>query len=304
MLLRPLPKKGKIAITSPASTPDKTKLDKGITYLENRGYTIVVGESCQLKTDYLAGDDAIRANELLDFVDDDSIDAIFCARGGFGSMRILNMLDYELIKEKRKLIAGFSDITALQWAIYQECGLPSISGMMPAVDFCSDSIPKYYEDQFWDLFQNQLSISLPMQYNHSTPIKGKLLPGTLSIAAKLLGTRYFPDTSGHIIVFEDVGEPQHKIEGYLMQFNLAGVLQHTSALMLGTFISPDNQEYESVPDNKTLYQRCFSHLPVPLITDIPYGHIDSKLTLPLGTEITLSIDSVVTLNLTEPLFDL
>lgn len=92
--LRPIPKNGRLALTSPASTPDAEKLKRGIAYLEGRGYSVTVGQTCYSRTDYLAGDDAMRANELLDFIDDDSIDAIFCSRGGFGSMKILRMFDF------------------------------------------------------------------------------------------------------------------------------------------------------------------------------------------------------------------
>lgn len=293
--LRPIPKNGTIAITAPASMPDAEKLKRGLAYIEQRGYKVVVGESCSSQLDYLAGDDALRANELLDFIDDDSVDAIFCARGGFGSMKILRMLDYELIKEKRKLLVGFSDITSLLLAIYAETGVGGISGMMPAYDFHSKEIPKKEADLFWQLietgkmkYESDAKISKINTFEEQQ-FSGKLMAGTLSLITKLLGTKYFPDLKNSILVLEDVGEPTHKLESYLEHLSLSGTISDLKALILGTFIPAESEEYPILPSYDEVYKRVFRSYPRPILSGLNYGHIPNKISLPIGLPITVNL---------------
>ncbi|TNE74665.1 LD-carboxypeptidase [bacterium] len=307
--LKPLPKNGTIAITCPASTPNSEKLEKGVAYLENRGYTVVIGDTCYAKQDYTAGDEPMRANELLDFIDDDSVNAIFCARGGFGSMKLLRMLDYELVKEKRKLITGFSDLTALLWGIYTQTGVPSISGMLPAVDFCSADIPTQFENQFWELintghFRTELNVS-PVFFNEKvlSEVEGVIFPGTLSLISKLIGSPYLPDTQNGILMLEDIGEPIHKVDGYLEHLSLSGMLSSSKAVCLGAFSPAEKEEYDEVPSWQTMFQRVFRSIPTPAITGFPYGHIPAKLSLPLGVPVRVSFDSKITIETLSPLFE-
>jgi muramoyltetrapeptide carboxypeptidase len=292
--LRPVPKNGRIALTSLASTPEPEKLKQGIAYLEHRGYKVIIGETCYAKTDYLAGDDAMRANEFLDFIDDDSIDAIFCTRGGFGSMKILRMLDFELIKEKKKLLVGFSDITSLLLAIYAKTGVPGISGMMPAYNFSSKTLPQKEEQQFWSLvetgtFEYEFSQKLTKLNDvEETTFSGPMIAGTLSLVTKLLGTPYAPDLSGHILLLEDIGERVHKIEGYFEHLSLSGALNETTALLLGDFTPAETEEYSDVPSNEDLLNRVFKSYRKPFYSGINYGHIPSLLSIPIGLPLEFS----------------
>lgn len=293
--LRSIPKNGTIAITSPASMPDVEKLKRGVAYIEQRGYKVVVGETCYSQLDYLAGDDALRANEFLDFVEDDSVDAIFCARGGFGSMKILRMLDYELIKEKRKLLVGFSDITSLLLAIYAQTGLGGISGMMPAYDFHTKEIPKKEEDLFWRLIEtgemNYESDAQISKINAFEEIEfsGKLMAGTLSLITKLLGTKYSPDFKDSILVLEDVEEQTHKLEGYLEHLSLSGAISDLRALVLGKFIPANAEEYPILPSYDEVFNRVFRSYPRPIISGLNYGHVPNKISLPIGLPITVTL---------------
>lgn len=291
--VRKLTKGGKIAITSPATTPDETKLKKGINYLEKRGYQVIVGDSCYSKLDYLAGDSSMRANELLEFYDDDSIDIIICARGGFGSMQLLNKLDYELIAEKRKLLIGFSDITSLLWAIYSQTGIIGISGMMPAYDFYKDSIPEEEESQFWNLIENgQLDYHFPnslqlMNNENESVISGIAFAGTLSLISKLIGTPYMPNLTNSLLILEDIGETTHKIEAYLEHLKLSGNLQNSSGILLGNFAPAEKEEYDEVPTFEELIKRVCSLVRVPIYKGLNYGHISNKISIPIGLPLIL-----------------
>ncbi len=308
--LRPLPKKGTIAITSPASMPDVHKLKRGVSYLESRGYKTLIGETCTTSQDYTAGDDPMRANELLDFIEDDSIDAIFCARGGFGSMKLLRMLDFDLIQEKRKLITGFSDITALQWGIFAKTGVPSISGMLPAVDFCSPTVPVFFENAFWQLIETgTLEATLPqsisiIHHHEEKDLTGISMPGTLSLITKLLGTPFFPSVDDALLIIEDIGEQKHKLEGYLEQLSFSGVFQQVRAIVLGVFTAAEKEEYQEVPTEAELFKRIFRNVPRPVLTDFPYGHIAEKLSLPLGVPMRVSLGHQTHLQTLSNLFDL
>ncbi|MDI6402555.1 LD-carboxypeptidase, partial [Balneolaceae bacterium ANBcel3] len=247
MKLRPLPRGGVIGIMSPSSPVDESRLEKGINYLESLGYRIVTTQGCYSKFDYLAGSPEQRAEDLMSLISNPSVDVVFCSRGGFGSMGMLPHLSFSEIKEQRKLITGFSDVTALQWAIYAKTGLPSLSAAMPAIDFGTETIDPGTEASFWEYIESgRLSYSMkapsPLQ---ESSVSGTCMPATLSVAIRLCGTRFEPRPSRPIYIFEDVNEPMHKTEGCFLQASMAGWFDHAAALVLGSFTPP---EKETFPD--------------------------------------------------------
>ncbi len=288
--LRPLPDKGTIGVVAPSSPVEQDRLDRGVAYLQKLGYRVVVGKSCYAKDTYLAGSDALRANDLMHMIDDDSIDAIFCARGGFGCLRILKMLDYELIAEKRKLIVGYSDITALHWAIYAQTGLPGISAGMVASDFGKESVDSYFEKWFWPLVRHgKMQISLPSADLQPKKTMGTALSGTISVASKLLGSEYFPRVSDPIYIFEDVEEPMHKLEGYFQQFVLSGAFDQCEGVVLGSFTPATKESYDEVPTQQEMFNRIFRGVRAPILTGLDYGHIPAKCAVPVGMPMEIEI---------------
>jgi muramoyltetrapeptide carboxypeptidase len=281
---------GTIGITAPASTPDPVKLERGVRYLEGRGYRVVVGRTCQSQQHYLAGDDDLRAAELMRFFSDPGLDAIFCARGGYGSMHTLGKLDFDTIGRSGKLFVGFSDITALQWAIWHKTGLVSVSAGMVATDMAWEDLDGEFESGFWDLLESGAARwELPFRSDSIRTITGFTLPGTASVAAKLFGTPWFPDVTGSILILEDVDEPKHKIEGYLRQFQMAGCFRNAHAVILGEFTPSSSEPYPVVPDLDTILDRTTAGSPGPVIRHVPYGHIRPKWTVPVGAEVAVSL---------------
>jgi muramoyltetrapeptide carboxypeptidase len=302
--LKPIPEGGTFGITAPATTPDPERLERGISYLQSCGYHVKVGDSCHKQEFYVAGSDEARAFELMDMVDDPQVDAILCARGGYGSMRLLKLLDFELFAEQRKPLIGFSDITALQWALYAQTGLPSLSAGMVATDMARDPINADWEEAYWTFLKTgKVSYDLTHQQEDEQEIEGMGLAGTSSVALKLLGSSYFPDTKDHILILEDVNEQTHKIEAYLLQFALAGLFDRASAVITGTIIKDENEEYPSVPDLDTVLDRAFQGTRTPTLRNLPYGHIDEKIPLPIGAPLSLSLGPQSTLKSTESIFE-
>ncbi|MCH8523697.1 MAG: LD-carboxypeptidase [Balneolales bacterium] len=305
-LIKPkrLPKNGTIAVTSPATTPDLSLLNLGVSYLEKLGYTVVVGKTCTSKLNYLAGDDQLRASELMNFFEDPNIDAIMCARGGYGGMHLLPLLDFDRIAKNPKLLIGFSDITALEWALLAKCNMVTVSGGMVASDMGYIDIDPVFESKFWDLLDTGLiDITLQGYDGPKKFIEGTILPGTLAVAAKQMGSAYFPDMTDRILVFEDVDEPMHKIEGYLRQFALSGAYNKASGIIFGEFSKPENEINKDVPLLETVFQRVLEPFDIPFIGGLNYGHIDAKISLPVGVPISVSYGPVTTIRSTGSIFE-
>ncbi len=298
-----LPKGGTIGITAPASTPDPEKLNKGVRYLEGLGYTVHVGQTCHTTHHYLAGEDEFRANELMRFFADPKLDAIFCARGGYGSMHMLEYLDFNLIANQRKLFVGFSDITALQWAFWKKKGLVSISAGMAATDMAHDILDPNFESMFWELIESG-KFTLPLDHSQeiAQSITGFSLAGTASVAAKLFGSPYMPSMDGSILILEDVDEPRHKIEGYLRQFEMAGAFRDANAVILGEFTPSKTEAYPIVPDVDFVLDRVTAHARGPVIRNVAYGHIRNKISVPVGAELVVSLGPASSLSTTGSIF--
>lgn len=289
-LLRPLPDGGTIGIFSPSSPVDPERLDRGVAYLEKLGYHVHLAPTCFKSDAYIAGSGQERAKDLMDLVNSSAIDAIFCSRGGFGSIMMLPYMDFDAIRRARKMIVGFSDVTALQWAIWKKCGLPSVSAGMPGTDMAALEINPDFEALFWEVIKSgTLNAPLPEVAGENRTITGWSLPGTVSVGAMILGSDYFPDSTGAVMVLEDVDEPKHKVEAYLQQYRLAGVFGKASAIVLGAFTPAKSEPYPEVPDLETIFERVFADLGVPVFQGFGYGHIPGKISLPVGVPISVSL---------------
>lgn len=303
--LRRLPPKGTIGIMAPSSPVEEESLQKGVLYLEKQGYSVHTTPGCYACDNYLAGSAESRASELMSLITDPVIDAVFFARGGFGSAAMLPLLDFDKIKSARKLMVGYSDITALQWGIYARTGIPSLSTGMPATDFNAEPVPEDFEKSFWTFIETgKIDYTLKVPSNrHNGTVHGIALPGTLSVATKLAGSLYFPDLVKTIPILEDVGESRHKIEGYLWQARLAGWFEKAHAVIFGDFAKPDKETFPDNPSLEKIFDRVFKGLDLPIVTGVPYGHIDQKIPFPLGVEISLSFGQSVRISSTDTIFN-
>ena len=293
ILKPPALKKGDvIGIVSPASSPDDfTRIEQGVKYLESLGYRVKLGKHIFKRYGYLSSTDDERADDLNEMFADEKVKAIICVRGGYGTPRLLDKVDYNLIKKKPKIFVGYSDITALQLAIFKKTGLVTFSGPMLAVDIYSN-FDSFAEDFFWRILtsrEKKIEIKNPNGVELNTLKSGKatgtLLGGNLSLIASIMGTKYQPSFNGSVLVIEDIGEEPYRIDRYFSQLKNSGVLYKINACILGQFTDCAPKEPEKSLTLEQIFNDYLGNLKIPVISNLSYGHIPQKLTLPLGARV-------------------
>lgn len=285
-----------IGIISPASSPeDLSTVDKGVAYLEKLGYRVEVGKNVGKQIGYLAGTDEERLADLHEMFKNKNVKAIFTLRGGYGSSRLLDKIDYKLISNNPKIFVGHSDINALQFAIFAKCGLVTFTGPMVAVDF-QEEVSEFTEELFWRILTSNKKIGKLQNPNAEKffvlvkgRTQGKILGGNLTILTSLMGTEFFPQLKGSILILEDVNETPYRIDRMLNQLRLAKIFPQIKGVILGDFINC----YERDPDKKTFTLNevildYFKKLKIPVIYNVRYGHVKDKITFPLGIKCSLN----------------
>ncbi|MCI0513653.1 LD-carboxypeptidase [candidate division KSB1 bacterium] len=285
----------RIGIVAPASKPlDLEKFQRGITYLETKGFTPVVAPHVLDEYGYLAGRDADRAADLNAMFADPKIDAIICARGGYGTPRLLERLDYDVIRNNPKIFVGYSDISALQQAIYSQTELITFSGPMVAVEMGA-GIDALTETYFWSLLMNRQAIYpltdpriAAFEVYKAGAAAGPLIGGCLSVFAPLIGSRFMPDYQGAILVLEDIDEPYYGIDRLFCQLKAVRILDQVQAIVIGQFLECEPKD----PQKPTLrlpqiIEDLLGDLSIPIITNFAYGHGPLKFTIPWGANARL-----------------
>lgn len=285
----PLPRKATIGVVSPSS-PQRNDdyLHRGVRYLESLGYRVHLGPNALKRYNgYLAGDDDERLADIEAMFADPAVDAIFCARGGYGATRLLRRLNYDLIAANPKIFVGFSDITALQCAIFRKTGLVTFSGAMPAVDMRDEFDPDA-EAWFWRMLTSTEPAGRIDQPEEIVPLRagtaqGRLYCGTLSLFAALCGTPFFPGGRRPLYLFEDIGEEPYRIDRFLSQLENAEIFARAGGIAFGQFTqAPTDRPATPQPPLSTVLQEYVERLGLPAVGNLLYGHQAKKLTLPFG----------------------
>jgi muramoyltetrapeptide carboxypeptidase len=273
-----------LGIIAPASPFDKQKFVKGLSVIEEMGFKVFFSENIFDQKGYLAGSDEHRADMLNLMFTNSDIKGIICARGGYGALRILPLIDFNRIASNPKVLIGCSDITVLLNTLYLKCGLVSFHGpMIESLANASDTTKQSLQDV---LLQDQI---LSFRYQNSVVIhpgqaSGIMAGGNLTTLCHLLGTPFEPDFSGKILLLEDIGESPYRIDRMLMQMKLAGCFDHISGIVLGTF--------KGCGESDLVYQifdDIFSNARFPILAGFDVGHDEPNLTIPFG--INASIDT-------------
>jgi muramoyltetrapeptide carboxypeptidase len=285
-----------IGLVAPASTPlTEETIEKGAAYLEQLGYRVRFGKHIRNTHGYCAGTDEERAADFNTMVCDKEVKAIFTIRGGYGTPRILHMIDYRSLKQHPKIIVGYSDITALQLAIFRKIGLVTLSGPMTGVEMWK-GIDPYTEENFWRLLTSTKKIGVlknpdeePLKILKHGKAHGRCLGGNFSLLACLIGTPFLPELHKSILVLEDVDEAPHRIDRMLAQLFNAGVLHRLAGLVFGKFTdcNPSDPKEPHLTIDQVL-EEYSAKINCPVITNFQYGHIQRKLTIPIGLQITLN----------------
>jgi muramoyltetrapeptide carboxypeptidase len=286
---------GTVGIISPAYIPVDERMEKGIQYLNEKGFAIKTASNVGKTHGYFAGTDQERLDDFHQMFADPEIDFIICARGGWGGLRMVDKIDYKLIQGNPKLIVGYSDITTLQLALWTKAGIPSLSGPMVGVEMGKGILP-FTEQHFWEQILNKapeykfdfkMTDSIVLNTGEA---EGTLLGGCLSLVSHLLGTPYSPDYSGAILFLEDVGEKPYKIDRYLAHLKQAGVFDKINGLILGDFIDCEPEEDEVSFRLDEILDEYFSCAGYPVLKNFPYGHGDLKFSMPIGVKTSINTD--------------
>ena len=213
------------------------------------------------------------------------VKAILCVRGGYGALRILDRVDFAAARRSPKLLMGFSDITALQLALYRHAGWRSLSG--PVLVDLAESSAKM-QARFWALAAGaQPPPMASLDTLRPGTARGPLLGGNLSMVARLVGTPYLPNLSGAILVLEEVNEAPYRIDALLAQLRLAGILGNLAGLILGAFTGWKPRHSHGTLTPAEIFDDYFGGAPYPVATGLRYGHFAARETLVLGAMASL-----------------
>ncbi len=298
-----------VAIIAPAGPVSLKEIKDGIAVLKKYGCRVEIGKSVQNpnRLPYLSGSDDFRAAEFMGFVERKDVDCILCARGGYGVMRILPMLDYKKIRENPKIIIGYSDITSLLIAITQISKVVTFHGPVASSVFNEFTLDYFSKTLFAPEgisapFKNIDYTSKSLLTINEGITRGRLTGGNLAMVVSTLGTPYEIDTKDKILFLEEIEEEPYKIDRMLTQLWLAGKLQEAAGIALGIFTKceePKRGRPHTPSALQTVLAERIKPLKIPCVYGLPFGHVQDKLTLPLG--ITAELNATTkTFTLIEP----
>jgi len=274
-----------IGVVAPAGPFDRETFFRGIRVIENMGFKLFIPPELFEKKRYLAGSDRHRVRFVNRLFADKSIDGIICARGGYGSMRILPLLDLGVIKSNPKVFVGFSDITTLLSTLSTSCNLVTFHG--PVVT----SLVGASEETKQSLLDSVSSgKKLEIELSGGRTVKsgvatGKVCGGNLTILCHLIGTPFAPSYKNRILFLEDRGEAPYRIDRMLVHMKLAGCFRKVAGIILGSF-----EECGPIEDIIEIMADIFEDFPIPVLAGFEAGHGKHNLTIPLGIEATLDAD--------------
>lgn len=284
----------KVAITAPSSPVSDEKLAVSIESVKFLGLEPVVMSSCRMHHGYLAGSDSQRADDINAAFCDNDIKGIFCLRGGYGTTRILPMIDFDMIRKNPKVFIGYSDISSLHFNINQKSGLITFHGPMPTTDyrvhegFTNDSLRSYlFTPEKLREVTNPAGEKIHLLRGGTA--SGRLVGGNLSLMAGTLGSPYEVDTKGKILFIEDVDEQPFRIDKMLTALSLAGKFRDCAGIILGTFERCEEKEHPAL-SLMEIFEEVVLPWDKPTILNLRAGHIYPQSTLPMGAEIMLEAD--------------
>ena len=317
-----------VGIIAPASPPrSEDRIEKSVRYFERLGYRVELGQHLRAARGYLAGSDEERLHDLHAMFGSKSVRAIFYHRGGYGSIRLLDRIDYDLVRQNPKIIVGYSDATSLFASLYKKARLRScFFGPMPGVDLW-DEVDPFTEENFWRAVTSTKPIgALPYKGNspsyeaernrrglgggsvehdakasNSTPripflteegelVEGRMIGGNLTVFCSLMGTPYQPSFSNVIPILEEIDEKPRKVDAMLAQLRLAGLFEKATAVLLGNFTGCDRDPDAPTLTLSEIFGDSFSRLKKPVISGLPFGHEKQMWTLPFGVRLRINFE--------------
>ena len=279
-----------VALVSPAGPfREDTELDRAKANVRKFGWEPVVMTNARARDGYLAGSDEQRARDINSAIADTEIRAIWCVRGGYGAMRILDALDYEGMKASPKTLIGYSDVTALHAAFGKRSNLVTFHGPT-----ARQAIPPFAFESLLSAVAKGTDPCGQMPQARTIRggrAKGRLVGGNLALLTALAGTPYAPDYTGAILVIEDVNEAHYRIDRMLMTMHLSGALSGLAGLVFGRFTDIPKEFGDEEWSLDRVINDAARRAGVPCVSDAPFGHVDEQWTIPLGAMAELDADA-------------
>jgi muramoyltetrapeptide carboxypeptidase len=285
----PVARGATLGVVAPAGPVKPDALERGTALLRGWGFEVRLGEHALARRRYCAGTPQERARDLETMMRDAGVAAVICARGGYGTARVLPLLDPEVFRRHPKLVCGYSDVSPLLGYLVERCGVVALHGPMVASDLAKGVS---------DRTAARLCALLAAPASHwSEPVSetltggvavGPLVGGCLSSLVALLGTPYAIETAGAVLFLEDVAERPYRLDRMLTQLRLAGKLDSVAAVILGSFAHCDGAEDGDVAAE--VFREFFAGVPYPVVAGFPAGHLSENLPLTLGLPVQVDAE--------------
>ncbi|MBZ4683283.1 MAG: muramoyltetrapeptide carboxypeptidase [Fusobacteriaceae bacterium] len=279
-----------IMIIAPGTNASIDKLEKIEENFKILGFKVKFGESCYINYGYLAGKDELRLKDLHSAFLDDEVKAIIALRGGYGGIRLLDMIDYDMIRKHPKIFVGYSDMTILHIALNQKAGLITYHGPMAASDFYY-GLDRFTHNSFFNTVLKGRKVNRiknPEGEEMKTLVPGqtvgRVVGGNLTMIISTLGTPYEIDTKDKIFFIEESGSKLYEIDRMLNQLRLAGKFKDAKGIIFGDF--KDTHEEDTLFKLKDVLKIAIDKNK-PIIYNVKIGHSNPKITFPLGAKIYL-----------------
>jgi muramoyltetrapeptide carboxypeptidase len=285
-----LPAGSRVGLVAPSGPlRDPSEVQRAVDTATSLGWETVVGAHVLERSGYLAGTDSHRLADLNGFANDDSINGIWCIRGGYGAMRLLDELDYEAWRRHPKALIGYSDITALHSAIARRVELITYHGTTARAELTAFSRRSFVDAIVRG--RDSCGVAHDAVTLRGGRTRGRLVGGNLALVASLLGTPFAPSLDGAILVVEDVNESVYRIDRMFTQLRLSGALQRLNGIAFGQFTDLPDEVPNEERSLSSLLHEIADDCRVPCIAGIPMGHVADQWTIPLGADAELDADA-------------
>lgn len=291
----------RVALVAPAGPLPEGAVDRALERVQALGWEPVPGRHARGRRGFLAGSDAERLEDFNAALAAPDIDAVWCLRGGYGTMRILDRLDWTSLRSRPRPLIGFSDNTALHLAATR-AGVISFHGPHPAADDLTEFSLGLLERMTTSPDPAGV-LPFPGEERPRTVVpgiaEGRLVGGNLSILAALCGTPYSADGRGAIVFLEEIGEPAYRVDRLLSQLRMAGSLTGVAGVLIGAFSEGPDEGRDDLPRTTEIVLDRLDGLGVPIAAGFPIGHVPNNWTLPVGASARLDA-TAGTLEILEP----
>ncbi|MDR3595449.1 LD-carboxypeptidase [Clostridium sp.] len=293
---KPLRKGDRIGLIATSSPVKEDRIEPSIKAMEDLGLEVVLGESCRGYHGFLSGSDELRANDINKMFKDKSIKGIFVIRGGYGAARILDMIDYDMIKKNPKVFVGYSDVTALHNIFNEKCKLITYHAPMPSTelykgidDYTMEYLKKnIFSDEPLGILRNPEGQEIKTLVSGNA--EGKLVGGNLSLVVSSLGTSYEINTKGKILFLEDVDERPYKIDRMLIQLKQSGKFKDAAGIILGAWTNCEAKEGDNSLNLMEVFEELIKPENKPTIYNLICGHCLPTISIPLGSKAIINGD--------------